>query len=357
MTLPVGPAQFGVVYTTEITPEAEEAIALRWMAKHGYATTPQSKPVEGVLIQDAIDAYLRSVRQGGCRPKTIETYEVELLYFARSLDVATVKEVKPKMVIRWLALPAQTRRRCDDANPAPLTPRAIGKKVTLLREFFSYCQGENWLESNPMRRIESPKVGDDPPRHPTEDEYSAILRGVPPGKHHDRDVLILRLQGECAVRGGAVTKLKVRDIRFNQVKGSAILTLRNGKGGVTYQTLVFPGLARTLEKYLIANDLLGRPERFLFTGQGVGPLSTKQVSTIFAVARDRAGVHGMLKLTPHSLRHRYGHYHTVRGKQIVDISKMMGHRRISTTAVYAKTTYEESARRVLQHHPLRGKTL
>ncbi len=59
-------------------------------------------------------------------------------------------------------------------------------------------------------------------------------------------------------------------------------------------------------------------------------------------------------VTPHSLRHRYGHRLRVMGTDLDDIRVFMGHASVRTTEIYTVRPLKERHAELLRRHPMGG---
>jgi site-specific recombinase XerD len=100
--------------------------------------------------------------------------------------------------------------------------------------------------------------------------------------------------------------------------------------------MLSPGLRKILQSWyrdgLARRNLLAGG--WLFPGQNpVDPMSTRQLSRGFSLARDNAGI--KKKVTLHSLRHSFATHLLEQHVDIRVIQVLLGHKKISHTAHYS----------------------
>jgi site-specific recombinase XerD len=90
-------------------------------------------------------------------------------------------------------------------------------------------------------------------------------------------------------------------------------------------------LLETLREYWISSD--PKPYTFLFPGRNhEHRINPRSVQHLMHVARKKAGLER--KVSPHLLRHTFGTHLLENGTNIRIIQTLMGHRSLSTTAMY-----------------------
>ncbi|HEV2460905.1 MAG TPA: tyrosine-type recombinase/integrase [Ktedonobacterales bacterium] len=87
-------------------------------------------------------------------------------------------------------------------------------------------------------------------------------------------------------------------------------------------------------------------EDHLFRGQRGDLLQTEAVQLIVRTYAQRAGLSGV---TPHILRHSFAKQILDAGEDLATVSRLLGHERLETTAIYTEPTardLEEAVRRL-----------
>ena len=76
----------------------------------------------------------------------------------------------------------------------------------------------------------------------------------------------------------------------------------------------------------------------VFIGQRGEPLQTDAVQLVVRKYAQRAGLQGV---TPHILRHSFGKHLLDAGADLVTVSRLLGHERLETTAIYTQPTAQD----------------
>jgi len=131
------------------------------------------------------------------------------------------------------------------------------------------------------------------------------------------------------------TQLQVRDIDSRQ----RLIRVCQGKGGKERYTLLS---RRTLE---VLRDYwrYSRPSLWLFPGRSMDrPLSTRSVQRVFTQSLTEAQIDKTASV--HSLRHSFATHLLDAGVQLCHIQRLLGHKRLDTTAIYLHTSQQDLSR-------------
>lgn len=130
------------------------------------------------------------------------------------------------------------------------------------------------------------------------------------------------------VRVSELVKLQIGDIHSQRM----LIHVRHGKGDKDRFTLLSQSLLNELRVYWRCF----RPQTWLFLNRDGDPMSSESAQRIFYAAKDKAGIasgHGI-----HSLRHSFATHLLESGIDLTVISRLLGHRQLSTTSKYLHVT-------------------
>jgi site-specific recombinase XerD len=164
-----------------------------------------------------------------------------------------------------------------------------------------------------------------PPDTLSREEVMRIINSVSNLKH--RILLMATYSG--GLRVSEVVRLKLTDFYFSRMT----IRVELGKGNKDRYTLLSRRLVKELEEYIKHR----RITQWLFPSYKEGVhLSVMAAQKVYAQARVKAQIsHGS---GIHTLRHCFATHLLEDGVDIATIQKLMGHRQISTTAVYLHLT-------------------
>jgi site-specific recombinase XerD len=136
------------------------------------------------------------------------------------------------------------------------------------------------------------------------------------------------------LRVSEIVGLKISDVDSNRM----IVHIESGKGKKDRYTPLPHSVLEGLREYYKAYQ----PKDFLFEGQYGGQYSIRSVQAVFKTAMKKAKINKAVGI--HGLRHSYATHLMEAGTDMVYIQKLLGHKDIKTTQIYAKVTDKQLSR-------------
>ena len=171
-----------------------------------------------MLLSDLIETFINYLQsQKGYSDHTIRSYRIDLKQFLDFLikesivtpDEETTKELESIdfLIIRgYLGRLYNTYKRVT-----------IARKLSALRSFFSFLEGEGLYEDTSAADISTPKQGRHIPTYLPVDEMFRLLEGPDREKPLGlRDLAILEVLYSCGVRVAELAGLNISSIDFDQ---------------------------------------------------------------------------------------------------------------------------------------------
>jgi site-specific recombinase XerD len=153
------------------------------------------------------------------------------------------------------------------------------------------------------------------------EEVARLLEAAPPG----RDRVLLQTTYACGLRLSEVLNLQVSDINSARM----VVHIRQGKGQKDRLVPLSAHLLAELRAYWRCY----RPARFLFGNRsGQGTLCAGTVQRMIRRVRRGAGITKPASM--HTLRHSFATHMLEVGVDVMTLQKILGHRQLSTTALY-----------------------
>ena len=115
-----------------------------------------------------------------------------------------------------------------------------------------------------------------------------------------------------------------------------MLTVRSGKGGKFRSVPLNAEVRAAVKDYLAV-----RPETdedHLFIGQRGAGLKPRMVEYLISTYARLAGLEGV---SPHTLRHSFCKHSLEAGANLVEVSRLAGHQRLDTTAIYTTPSFKD----------------
>ena len=277
-------------------------------------------------IPQDITAFIAELQRQEVAPKTIASYRSDLYGFARWFtdsigEAFTAAGVTPTDVRDYRGHLRTVQRR-----PAA----TVNRRLAALRRFFGWAKATNRIRELPTEGVKGvPSVPLTPKSLPKRD-LDRLLRAAEQDGNK-RNLAILLTLRHTGVRVGELCNLRLRDIAISERKGS--LVVRSGKGDKDRTVPLNNDVRQALSAYLTVRPTATTD--FLFIGQRGQPLQSDAVQLIVRKYAQRAG---LTEVTPHILRHSFAKQVLDAGADLATVSRLLGHERLETTAIYTQPT-------------------
>lgn len=220
--------------------------------------------------------------------------------------------------------------------------RSISRKVSSLKSYFKYLEGEGIIKDNFMRLISNPKLEKTLPNYLNYQDLEKLLNFPDRNnKYGLRDALILEMLYSSGVRVSELANMKLKDIDFKDKK---ILVL--GKGNKERYVYYGSKCDSLLKKYL---DMDHMDSPYLFIGKRKDRLNEREIRLIVTESAKKAGIN--IHVTPHTLRHTYATHMLNEGADLKSVGDLLGHESLSTTQIYTHISNERLRQIYLKTHP------
>ena len=289
-----------------------------------------------------IDQFLNYLRyERNASPLTVQTYEESLREFESYLnlrdDGLSLDKVDADLIRDWM------ESLMDKGN----TASTIDKKLSALRSFYRFSLKRKLVEKDPAHCITGPKKSKPLPQFLRDGEMDELLDALE-WKDNYKDVrarTILLLLYEAGLRRSELTGLDDEDV--DVAVGQLKVTGKRNK-----QRIIPFGqeLAEALAGFMaIRDEQVARNSKALFLSDKGERMTGNQVYAI--VHKYLTAVTSLKKRSPHVLRHTFATAMLNNGAGLESIKKLLGHESVSTTEIYAHTTFEQLKRVYKEAHP------
>jgi integrase/recombinase XerD len=234
---------------------------------------------------------------------------------------------------------------------------STARKLSAVKQFHLFLQGEGQAAKNPATIVEGPKKRLTLPKildqQDVEKLLSASLDAVAQAKPEHR-FKAMRLQ--CLVEVLAATGLRVSELialKLNAVRAETDFLTVKGKGGRERMVPVSKRAQLVLRDYISVLKLQSTPmSQWLFPSHGESGALTRQHFALELKALARAAGLDAEKISPHVLRHAFASGLLAKGADLRAVQQMLGHADISTTQIYTHVQSERLTSTIEQFHPL-----
>lgn len=244
----------------------------------------------------------------------------QLISFLEDLQKAQVHEVAPEDIRSFLA-------KLDKDG---YTQKSISRKLNSTKTFFRYLKVQELITDDPATLVDHPKFETKPPRILSPIEYRALRDAA---RNDARFAAIIEILLQTGVRIGELANLKTDDIFFGSngdtgtKEGHLFVAAQENR---SERTVPLNKSAETaLKKYMEVRPTT--TNKALFITKTGRPLLVRNIRTAIDRYYRKAGISGA---KVNDLRHTWVAHHLSSGASVVLISKIAGHKRLSTTERY-----------------------
>lgn len=205
------------------------------------------------------------------------------------------------------------------------TPKSISRKLNSTRTFYRFLKINEYVTDDPSLLVSHPRYQLAPPRILTPTEYRALRDAA---RNDPRMFAIIELLLQTGIRIGELAALKVSDIKVDK------LYIRPAEKHEERTIPLNKRGAEAIKRYLEV-----RPKAKSDATQA-GHLFITKSGKPFLIRNIRTAVERYLRLAEiknakvNDLRHTFVAHHLKHGVSLVLISKILGHKRLSTTERY-----------------------
>ena len=230
-----------------------------------------------------------------------------------------------------------------------IKPQTQARIISGLRRFYDYLILEELIEINPMKNIETPKIGVHLPTTLTLKEIDKMISNIKlTSKTGIRNVAIIELLYSCGLRVSELVNLKISDLFFKES-----LIKVTGKGNkerfVPISVLSQEYINNYLNEIRQHHKIKKNFEDTLFLNERGTNLSRNMIFIIINKLKKQSNINK--KIGPHTLRHSFATHLIENGADLITIQKMMGHESITTTERYLHVNKKHLIDSLIKFHP------
>ena len=265
------------------------------------------------LIKNLLPKFIEDLSKKGRSPATTLAYRADLEQLTRFLmgkNVARVDEVKSEHLDSFR----------DTLLAEKYTPKSVSRKLNAVKTFFRWLTSLNLLLIDPSKNVAHPKIEAVAPKFLTQIEYRALRDVV---RTDSRVATIVELILQTGVRISEVANLKLENI-----KGQELLV----EAYATQPQRTIP--LNTPAKAALDGYLKDRPKTnsvYLFTSKNGNPLAVRNIRAAIDRYMQRAE---LPKYCVNDLRTTFMVENLKNGVDLILLSQVSGHKRLSTTERY-----------------------
>ena len=242
-------------------------------------------------------------------------------------------------------------------NEKEYSKATIARKLATLRSFYKFLVKRNYVGTNPVTSVRTPKQDKKLPRFLEYEEVKRLLETPPINTWLGaRDRAIMETLYSTGIRVSELVALNMEDIDFL----GEVIHVR-GKGKKERIAPIGTSALQTIQHYMEfrnkrAQNNSNFDSKVLFVNKHGKRLSTRSVRRKMDKYLKMAGLDPAI--SPHTLRHSFATHMLNNGADLRSVQELLGHQSLSTTQVYThlttsrlKEVYENAHPRNEQYAP------
>jgi len=240
----------------------------------------------------------------------------QLIEFLDELKKAHVHEVKAEDIRSFLA----------KLQSKGYTPKSLSRKLNSTKTFFRFLKIQELITDDPASLVDHPKFETKPPRILSPIEYRALRDAA---RDDARIAAIIEILLQTGIRIGELANIRTDDVFLSQNGKEGNLFIRPHENRSERTVPMNKAAETALKRYLELRPKT--PNKALFVTKTGRPLLVRNIRTAIDRYYKKAGIAGA---KVNDLRHTWVAHHLSSGASLVLISKVAGHKRLSTTERY-----------------------
>ncbi|OGK28904.1 hypothetical protein A3D06_00600 [Candidatus Roizmanbacteria bacterium RIFCSPHIGHO2_02_FULL_40_9] len=269
-------------------------------------------------LRSLVSAFIAYLQNQGKSQHTIVAYKKDLeqfIAYVGSVEKSDIKEVKKEDIDNFI-----NKLLTDN-----YTKKSASRKLNSIRTFFRYLKQEDIISQNPSLEVTHPKYAQIPPRILSKLEYRA-LRDF--SKSDRRTYAMIEILLQTGVRIGELANIKLSDIVDD---------------GIKIEVRIIP-LNKAVKKAIsdYQKTRYNTNSDYLFITKTGRPLLVRNIRSIITRCFREVGIENA---KVQDLRNTFIAYQLMNGASISYISKIVGHKRLSSTEKYLDLVKQEAERK------------
>lgn len=231
------------------------------------------------------------------------------------------------------------------------TPKSIRRKISSVKSMFDRLIADEYLHANPFQGAVLPKQNKTLPKFVYENELFEFLDRIDIttllGK---RNIALFELMYGCGLRVSEVVNIKLFNLDY---ESKTILI--HGKGSKDRYVPIHDTAINRLRDYIIIvrpvflSRTVKVDDKTVFLNFKGTPLTDRGVRDILDKELQKQA--STLKMSPHTFRHSFATHLLNHGVDLRTVQELLGHKSLSTTQIYTKTSSENLKRIYQSSHP------
>lgn len=268
-------------------------------------------------LRKAHEKFIKHLTNVGRPKNTSIAYSIDIeqmVDFLESIDIYSILNVEEKMLEEFIS----------NLEKNSYTIKTISRKINSIKTFFKFLNTEGHLKNNPTNTLKHQKIETKAPRILTKLEYRSLRDSA---RNDIRTFAMIELLIQTGIRISELAEIKISELNLEGTNPKLSIPFRNS----------IPAREIPLNKAAIEaikNYLNERPKvnsDYLFVTKSGNTILIRNIRSTIDKYFKEAGVE---KAKVNDLRHTFVAFHIQNGMNLLTLSKISGHKRVTTTEKY-----------------------
>lgn len=296
-----------------------------------------------ILTHQSIQSYLDYLKyEKRYSIHTITSYQTDLVNFIDFLELqfggSSLEGVNHNFIRSWLAY----------LKEKGITAKSLNRKISSLKSFFKYQLKIGTIETTPMAKVISPKIGSRLPVFIKEEDTMKLVEGLSQSTEDWKTLnakMLITIFYATGMRLSELINLKERQVDFSNSQVKVL-----GKGNKERIIPVSKEILEAVRDYqqLKKKDFEITDDVLLVTEKG----KKMYPKYAYLIVNHILGETSTLdKKSPHVLRHTFATHLMNNGADLNAVKELLGHSSLASTQVYTHNTIEKLKNVHKKAHP------
>ena len=280
-----------------------------------------------LLITKAVELFVKNLINQGRSSNTIIAYKGDLSQLIKYLSgeqISSVLEVETSHIEKF-------KKQLEKDN---YTAKTISRKLNSFKSFFKFLEKEAIINSDPTKEVSHPKLKAGSPRILLALEYRGLRDAC---RHDSRAMAIVELILQSGLRIGEVANLRLDDVHPDE------LIIQPYESHLARKVPLNEAVKNALDAYLEARGE-AKTDHIFITKTG-RPLLIRNIRSTLRRYFKHSGLED---IKVNDLRNTFIAYQLEAGVPLEVISRIVGHKRISTTEKYLQLVKKPASKRTIK---------
>lgn len=290
-------------------------------------------------------------------PETVSWYRNKLSLFFRWLAAnnrpTTINSITIADARAFIHAEGQREVKCPGhvtgvERPGKLSDRTIDTYVRSIRTFWGWLHSEGYIGTNPMVRLQRPKLETRFKAVLSDEEVTQLLVACNTRTFTgSRMAALIAVLYDCGLRAGELCALDVDDVDFDMRR----IHVRHSKSKRHRYVPFSLNAAKALRRYLAHRTRFMNDEECdaFFVGINYQRMSVGALCQVMKRHGVRAGIP---RAHPHLFRHSTAVTSLLNGASQFEVQRLLGHSQLSTTGIYMDLAQQHIETRHQQFSPM-----